>query len=218
MDDLPTYPYQTLEDDSRSIRLLLLEPAESRIAPIKCRLVTHRLDLNAQQADAYEALSYTWGGIDEEHQIILDNDYALRITGNLFEALIRLRSTSVPRALWVDAICIDQTDECDKTQQISIMRNIYHKAQCVIVWLGVEEDNSSLAIDYLNRRDCDVNSRFDNDLEAAFRALFARSWFYRVWVRSVSFTLHCIHNSMVFRYSKRSLRHASSRFFAEGPK
>lgn len=218
MNDVPKCPYQPLEDDSRSIRLLLLEPAEARDATIRCRLVIHRLNIEAHQADAYDALSYTWGGIDEEHEIIIDGYYSLPITANLFQALIRLRSTSVPRALWVDAVCINQADENDKAQQISIMRNIYHKAQCVIVWLGVEADKSNLAMDYLNKRERNIYIAMTADLKRAFKALFARSWFYRAWVRLTVRTMQCDHNISVLRYSRRSPLHGSLSYYAESLK
>jgi Heterokaryon incompatibility protein (HET) len=38
--------------------------------------------------------------------------------------------------LWIDAICIDQTNEIEKASQIPLMGNIYSNAELVIVWLG----------------------------------------------------------------------------------
>jgi hypothetical protein len=38
--------------------------------------------------------------------------------------------------LWVDAICIDQTDASEKSYQVGLMARIYMQAHQVIVWLG----------------------------------------------------------------------------------
>jgi hypothetical protein len=38
--------------------------------------------------------------------------------------------------VWVDAICINQTDDLEKEHQIDLMRDIYSSAREVIMWLG----------------------------------------------------------------------------------
>jgi Heterokaryon incompatibility protein (HET) len=41
-----------------------------------------------------------------------------------------------PRVLWVDAVCINQNDEDEKSEQVSKMREIYGGATKVYAWLG----------------------------------------------------------------------------------
>ncbi|KAF4990598.1 hypothetical protein FGRMN_8357 [Fusarium graminum] len=41
--------------------------------------------------------------------------------------------------IWVDAICINQDNLCEKGQQISIMSQIYGDCRCVLMWLGGNE-------------------------------------------------------------------------------
>ncbi|KAF2744694.1 hypothetical protein M011DRAFT_506136 [Sporormia fimetaria CBS 119925] len=43
-------------------------------------------------------------------------------------------------AIWVDAVCINQTDMHEKELQIQLMRDIYSGAEEVIVWLGYRWD------------------------------------------------------------------------------
>lgn len=38
--------------------------------------------------------------------------------------------------IWIDAICINQSDEAEKSLRIRLMHKIYRSASHVIVWLG----------------------------------------------------------------------------------
>lgn len=46
------------------------------------------------------------------------------------------RAGSPPRQIWIDAVCINQSDGNEKMQQIGRMAEIYRLARQVIVWLG----------------------------------------------------------------------------------
>ncbi|KAH9204781.1 heterokaryon incompatibility, partial [Leptodontidium sp. 2 PMI_412] len=75
-------------------------------------------------------------------------------------------------------ICIDQTDEVEKTQQIRLMAEIYSKAKGVFIWLGRGDDESELAIALLN------NHKLDPLTESQWRSIlifYRRRWFRRVW-------------------------------------
>ena len=84
----------------------------------------------------YEALSYTWGSANRGRSIVLNDKYQLSITDNLFQALIRLRKSLKERTLWVDAVCINQANDTEKSDQVRRMGSIYFHASCVNVWLG----------------------------------------------------------------------------------
>ncbi|KUJ10875.1 uncharacterized protein LY89DRAFT_739856 [Mollisia scopiformis] len=47
------------------------------------------------------------------------------------------------RLVWVDALCINQDDLAERSQQVMLMRDIYSVAHRVVVWLG--EDNGQAA-------------------------------------------------------------------------
>jgi hypothetical protein len=38
--------------------------------------------------------------------------------------------------LWIDAVCINQQDVTERSEQVKMMREIYERATEVIVWLG----------------------------------------------------------------------------------
>ena len=56
----------------------------------------------------------------------------------LAAALRRLRNDTTSRILWVDAICINQTDDLEKADQIRMLGFIYQNAYQVLVWLGLD--------------------------------------------------------------------------------
>ena len=47
--------------------------------------------------------------------------------------------------LWVDALCIDQSDADERTHQVGIMSELFGRADQVISWLGPAYDNSEHA-------------------------------------------------------------------------
>ena len=49
-------------------------------------------------------------------------------------------------ALWIDARCINQKDDVEKSSQVQMMGSIYRKATKVVVWLGPERDDSGFAM------------------------------------------------------------------------
>lgn len=64
--------------------------------------------------------------------------------------------------LWIDALCIDQSDISERGHQVSIMTQIYSSAMSVIVWLGVgnEQIYDGMRILKTRRSDCHINYTF----------------------------------------------------------
>ncbi|KAK4495926.1 hypothetical protein PRZ48_013194 [Zasmidium cellare] len=58
-----------------------------------------------------------------------------------------LRQTSLDPTLpiWIDAICIRQADLAEKSKQVGMMREIYANAETVLVWLGEDGENTTIA-------------------------------------------------------------------------
>lgn len=84
----------------------------------------------------YEALSYVWGYSTKGRTIRINQHYVLPITDNLFDALRRLRYNYAIRTLWVDALCIQQSNIPERSQQVARMGDVYHGAEMANVWLG----------------------------------------------------------------------------------
>lgn len=57
------------------------------------------------------------------------------------------RPAPSPNRVWIDAICINQKNDSEKEKEIPLMRNIYGKAQCVVIWLGEHADDSRIALE-----------------------------------------------------------------------
>lgn len=122
--------YQSLEPGE--IRLLRIFPSRYHKAFIRCHLSAHALN-----GAAYEALSYVWGTSVSTEKIYV-NEEEVTVTSNLLAALRHLRDVEEVRTLWVDAICINQSDQDEKSIQVMEMGNIYHNATTVCCWLGEE--------------------------------------------------------------------------------
>lgn len=122
--------YDTLQDPEAMIRVLTILPGKE-FEDVHCRLES----ANLHQAE-YEALSYTWGH-DTRLSPIACNGTRINITRNLKEALHDLRYTDRPRVLWVDAICINQSNISEKESQVKIIGDIYHHAKGTIIHLGM---------------------------------------------------------------------------------
>ncbi len=129
--------YQSLRKEKREIRLLTIRPATAHAASdsLVCDLDVVSLDHDPQ----YEALSYTWGTRANPASISLVGKN-VSVTKNLFAALSTLRHSEDARIVWADAICINQDDPDERTDQVNIMGDIYRSASRVRVWLGDNRD------------------------------------------------------------------------------
>jgi hypothetical protein len=125
---MSAFPYQPLSEGQ--IRILEISPGGTDDF-IDCCFVYANLD--EEQITPYEALSYRWG--DDSIPIVVDG-HQFNVTANLYSALIHLRDTKQSRRIWIDAICINQNQHDEKSEQVQLMRQIYQRAARTIVWLG----------------------------------------------------------------------------------
>lgn len=84
-----------------------------------------------------------------EEQYIMCSGKKILVSDNCLSALQHLRQRHSDRLLWVDAICIDQTNTDEANQQVQVMGLIYQNAASVIVWLGPSTPESRLAYRYM---------------------------------------------------------------------
>ncbi|KAI1407516.1 HET-domain-containing protein [Hypoxylon sp. FL1857] len=152
-------PYVSLKDSpqlggvyqklpARSTRLLKYKGREQPPGSSENLLIfefeKHKVvDIKSQ----YSALSYTWCHPvlddfkdDLSHAIICDGQ-RMPIGLNLNDALqhIYVESDIAPSLLWVDAICINQSDLAERSEQVALMTSIYFNAANVVVWLGKDD-------------------------------------------------------------------------------
>ncbi|GKU07682.1 heterokaryon incompatibility protein or allele [Fusarium langsethiae] len=134
---------------------------------------------------------------------------------NLYHALYEYRrhifmgeSTAARAWLWVDAICINQNDQAEKSIQVPRMSEIYGKCERVLAWLGPidNEDDSqvcklaeklayfSSSVKQEDAEDNQITAFMElgkSDVKAAaevewvrnaLRSIGHRPWFRRIWI------------------------------------
>lgn len=128
------YQYQPLHGET-SIRVLTLLPSKFASSDIHIELSPIQLS----DPPEFEAASYTWATKDGDSSIsssVFCEGTRIMVTRNCVELLRTLRKEDTERTLWVDAICIDQTNLEERCYQITLMGEIYTKAVRVVIWLG----------------------------------------------------------------------------------
>ena len=217
---MASYQYSPLREDRNQIRLLSLHPGDFSA---EIHISIQKVALTADNPPVYEALSYVWGKTENPVDIKVkpsgqdslhlaresgpaDQD-RLSITQNLATALPYLRYKDRIRILWIDAICINQRDLRERSNQVKRMGDVYRLADRVVVWLGSEEDNSGHVLGLLSH----VGSKVKVDMVAGtmsgaasdsnlfwsditenlphfeqgidgLDSFFHRPWFSRLWV------------------------------------
>ncbi|KAJ3577234.1 hypothetical protein NPX13_g3331 [Xylaria arbuscula] len=115
-----------LDQNADQVRVIELLPG-SQDDPIKCELKSSNIH------DIRTALSYVWGTETSSKDILVDQQ-SFSVTKNLYEILNTLRLPTVSRTIWVDAICINQSNVDERTHQVRLMGDIYSKANPVCEW------------------------------------------------------------------------------------
>jgi hypothetical protein len=183
------------------VRLLRIFPRNSdnhATDIIRCEIFHASMSENLE----FKALSYAWGKNDKQYSILL-NGLPFLVHHNLYTALLQISSwsTATPITIWIDAICIDQSNIPERSQQVRNMRCIYSQAEEVVVWLGPHSENSHCAFHIL--RDFLILARHpystlvmckyleytepvgDPEVAKGLRALadlFLRDYWYRMWI------------------------------------
>lgn len=206
---MPPLVYKPLSQEITEIRILWLLPG-SGTSPIEVML--ENVPLEDAGRLQYEAISYAWGSPKKPKTINVkttpsDIVSTLLIRRNLYEGLQQLRLEDDQRALWADAICINQKDLEERGRQVEQMADIYKTAKKVVVWLGKidkaaliairlfkkiadnvewEDDSERIVCRYSAEEDHWANMelplRFDDTEWAAMKSFTNRPWFSRLWV------------------------------------
>ncbi|KAK0666645.1 heterokaryon incompatibility protein-domain-containing protein [Cercophora samala] len=134
------YEYPYLETGNiRLLHILSISPE------IRVRLDVVSLDANP--APIYTALSYVWGDKAPFSRVIVEpQGQYVDIARNLTVCLEHL-DAFVGTNVWIDAVCINQEDDEEKSRQVSRMASVYGRASKVLSWLGPSADGSDVAMD-----------------------------------------------------------------------
>ncbi|MCJ1251893.1 hypothetical protein MMC30_009131 [Trapelia coarctata] len=134
----------------------LTRPSEFRLCTIVLGAEKEELNVTMSEyllegAPEYSALSYAWGDGLETRTIRI-NGNPFTVTKSLFQALLSFRRLKGFVVMWIDQICIDQSNVEERNQQIQIMRDIYAKARTVFIWLGEADEGSDEAMEFVSKK------------------------------------------------------------------
>jgi hypothetical protein len=188
------YAYDNLATPA-TFRILALD-AGSESEPLQGQLI--HVDIESPRRPSFVALSYVWGDPMTERKFCCRSRATtgvLQITRSLEEALKQFRLRHGTLHIWADAICIDQDNLQERSEQVRLMDQIYSSAKRVLIWLGCDPKNDAhIAFEVLEKLGLDYASythRFgmhsatdDHTLRAlsAINELAQREYFQRVWV------------------------------------
>ncbi|KAH7070783.1 heterokaryon incompatibility protein-domain-containing protein [Paraphoma chrysanthemicola] len=166
--DIParsSYAYESLSATRQEIRLLLLRPGHGSV---ECTMDI----VSLLEQPTYVALSYTWGA-PLPKSVILINGFKFEIGENLYDFLCAYRNDSTNTSngwyLWIDQICIDQSNIPERNQQVSMMSRIYRSCEITIAWLDRSSAEAALEMR-------------DRPSREAAAQLMRNKYFTRLWI------------------------------------
>lgn len=174
------YAYSPVRDDQ--FRLVEIQPGQFDDTLV-CQIF-HGCIGN----EKYEAISYTWadgsGEQDQSQDIVVCSSLALgartvKATRNCENALRRVRSSTDTRIIWIDALCINQSNPAERGHQVHKMPQIYANATKVIVYLGEAAGASDQLLNAIN--ELRFGAALGSDLQTHIQEFLGRRWFGRVW-------------------------------------
>ena len=135
---------QSQRDGSPVYRQLDPSIQEVRLLHVSQTLQDDRIDCHLAHSALKDAkfvvLSYRWGDEDATYEIYLEGQ-PFKVRRNLWEFLNVIRQQT-GMMLWIDALCINQADTNERSQQVQIMGDIFRSANMVLSWLGPAEEST----------------------------------------------------------------------------
>jgi hypothetical protein len=128
----------------RHIRLIALQPRSSleiravdgsTSGHLMCEVYQTSLDeISTKGQPLFMAVSYVCGD-QKLLRCVRCGTELVGLPQNAYYALLHLRFDDRPRLIWIDHLCIKQTDDQEKSHQVRLLHKIYSQAH-VVSWLG----------------------------------------------------------------------------------
>ncbi|KAK3678262.1 hypothetical protein LTR78_001557 [Recurvomyces mirabilis] len=211
---------EPLPDDCTRLLQIRRNPSPSAkddVDVLDCTLTTHEI----ADYPPYEAISYAW---DEPLAEQIKPPWPVEPQGEPFDVTANLRhllyhladspeepdwDETLPRYYWIDALCINQDDDEERTAQVRAMHRIYRNASYVIIWLGPDPEQEAYYVREMLRALLQMYSSVDEEMSKPFEfdwvpcgynlhaeglpligsshwepivRFWSRSWFRRAWV------------------------------------
>ncbi|RSM04055.1 hypothetical protein CEP52_007006 [Fusarium oligoseptatum] len=171
------------------VRLLRLS-SSSTDAETPCldfTLTSHSL----RDVPPYTAVSYTWKEEDFYWYDAMDTKLLeIRLNGVRLSAASKLSfmiKTLIKNDahrwayLWIDAICINQTDKKELGHQVGLMGDIYSLASKVVIFFGTPSRYTDAAINRLSSPDM-LSSAIGDDASVGIIELMEHPYWFRGWI------------------------------------
>jgi hypothetical protein len=134
---LPAFVHDHLPDSKTHIRLLQVLQGNFEQHVI-CTLSIWPLD----SAPPYNAISYTWGDPSSTVDITVDGrNMVVRQNCEYVLQQAFTKKNKEIQHLWVDAICIDQSEIQERGHQVALMGKLYKRAAHVFACVGARSDD-----------------------------------------------------------------------------
>ncbi|WQF82080.1 Putative heterokaryon incompatibility [Colletotrichum destructivum] len=195
---------------TNQVRLLRLNPDPDSDEVGSLEIVELR------DAPPYYALSHSWTSQHSYRDVLIDNRVVtlgadLAACVHRLSQLARTNSELDPpvRHIWIDSICIDQSNLAERASQVSLMGQLYRTAIRTLIWLGPDSSDCYGAWELLDSiyhvfRQQNHGASEPSDIPARMyrpsaheasglppwedfrwshlKNLMARRWFSRIWV------------------------------------
>lgn len=177
------YIHEPLGHRVRQLRLLTIgdsdEDSEVDLKKkFRCTISTYveRGDDVAPNLPSYIALSYRWGEEFPKRTIEI-NGKDFEVGENLHHFLCHARATGIhpwdkrETCIWIDQICVNQSNQREKSYFVGFMSMIFSSATAVLSWLGNDPISEKAARDFNAKKQV-----------SALIQLLRNPYFSRMWI------------------------------------
>lgn len=192
------YQHERLDDGH--LRVFTLFPGEE-FEPLRGLIWVTRLDAKVH----YTTVSYVWGPRTRLKHALHTPVGRLTITETLYATLKKLRDRDKSVVLWVDAICINQDDDSEKTEQVQMLAQIFQNSVQTLGFIrddGESEEVAEMLMQVRTREVlCEDSADWPRNLPTCPKSwnkrgmppptdpiwsktseFFRNDWFRRVWI------------------------------------
>lgn len=191
------YPAPSLPTQGSTIRLLRIDHK------IKSSIVgkLEQFSLDSPRCPKFTTISYVWGKYQPEERVnITVNGTRFLVASSVPPILELLRDHPDFKKspwIWIDGICVNQSDDMEKNAQVNMMGRIFKRSEMTLIWLGKAEQDTDAAMDLLQdlthrkkglrrnylskgirRTPSDIHHP---DKWKSLRRFFSLPWWKRVW-------------------------------------
>ena len=128
---------------------------------------------------------------DDVNEVVV-NGCHVHVRQNLWLFLDNFRAhAGEPRSkLWIDYLCVDQSNQKERGHQVRLMKDVSSSADTVYAWLGEATPDTDIAIDYINLvrhvprkgRTKLISRAVETKGIRALRTLVYREYWSRLWI------------------------------------